>query len=337
MYKTVKEVCELTGLTRKLLFDYEDQEIVMPSGYSTRGYTDSKGKDYEGYKLYDDEAVMKLQLISLYRKLGLKRAEIKKRITVDDYDCIKILDEQLEMLRKEKEEIENRILFAEQLKILGLKNKYTRELASMDLSVIVENTKNWQNSRWHKEMECVLENTVPTDKYSCDMTEIFEQLFSLDETEYESDRANELLKKLFQINTKEFGIAGFFIILGIVVGAEGDGIVGKEIGEQFEGYPIKNVANLIVNYFPKFIGLVIDLCIERISKYSDVLGNDYADSKAKEFAGAVEEVLSTHLGVRREFEYDMLIDALKWLEKEMEQELDPKFEYALNVIKYHCL
>lgn len=332
MYKTVKEVCELTGLTRKLLFDYEEMEIVMPSGYSTRGYIDSEGKEYNGYKLYDEEAVMKLQLIAMYKNLGLKRAEIKKRITADDYDCIRILDEQIEMLRREKEEIENKILLAEQLKILGLKNKY---IQGRDVSILVENTKNWQNSSYYKEMEKMLETAVPSDEYRAEMTKVFEQLASLHEAEYELDKAKGLLEILFRVNTKEFGIAGFFFILGIALGAEGDGILGKEIEEQLKGYPIESVANLIINYFPEFLLLVLDLCDERISEFSDVIGNDYADSKVKELASKVDEVLLTYFGVSREFEYDMLIEALKWIETEIGQELDPKFIYTLEAIKYY--
>ena len=36
--KTVKEVCELTGLNRKLLYLYDKEGIVKPSAYQNGGY-----------------------------------------------------------------------------------------------------------------------------------------------------------------------------------------------------------------------------------------------------------------------------------------------------------
>jgi hypothetical protein len=71
---------------------------------------------------------------------------------------------------------------------------------------------------------------------------------------------------LFQLNTKEFGIAGLFIILGIGIGAEGDGILGKELNEMFNGHPTQGVAGLVMNYFPEFLWEVLDLCIEKERK-----------------------------------------------------------------------
>ncbi len=56
---SVKEVCDQTGLKPKLLFDYEQQGIVMPIGRRTRGYVDGKGNEYKGYKEYDEGALLK--------------------------------------------------------------------------------------------------------------------------------------------------------------------------------------------------------------------------------------------------------------------------------------
>lgn len=71
-YMTVKEVCDLTGLTRKHLYYFHHERVVRAvayANYSVEGYT--------GYKLYDDKAVEKLQQIALYYQFGLKRDEIK--------------------------------------------------------------------------------------------------------------------------------------------------------------------------------------------------------------------------------------------------------------------
>ena len=75
-YKTVKEVCDLTGLTRKHLYYFHHEKVVRAVAYANYSV---EGND--GYKLYDDAAVEKLQQIALYYQLGLKRDEIKDIIS----------------------------------------------------------------------------------------------------------------------------------------------------------------------------------------------------------------------------------------------------------------
>ena len=72
-YKTVKEVCDLTGLTRKHLYYFHHERVVRAVAYANYSV-----EGYNGYKLYDDIAVEKLQQIALYYQLGLKRDEIKE-------------------------------------------------------------------------------------------------------------------------------------------------------------------------------------------------------------------------------------------------------------------
>ena len=71
-YKTVKEVCALTGLTGKHLYYFHHEKVVCASAYANYSVA---GND--GYKLYDDAAVEKLRQIALYYRLGLKRNEIR--------------------------------------------------------------------------------------------------------------------------------------------------------------------------------------------------------------------------------------------------------------------
>ena len=54
-YKTVKEVCDLTGLTRKHLYYFHHEKVVRAVAYANYSV---EGND--GYKLYDDKAVEKL-------------------------------------------------------------------------------------------------------------------------------------------------------------------------------------------------------------------------------------------------------------------------------------
>ena len=80
-YKTVKEVCKLTGLTRKHLYYFHRENVVRASAYANYSV---EGND--GYKLYDEEAVEKLLYVALYYRFGLKRNEIRDLMLDPNYD-----------------------------------------------------------------------------------------------------------------------------------------------------------------------------------------------------------------------------------------------------------
>lgn len=116
-YWTVKEVCALTGLTRKHLYYFHHEGIVRAAAYENYSVA-----GYDGYKLYDDIAVEKLQQISLYYQLGLKRNEIKALMLSPDYDCNRALYELLRLQWEKKLHIERRIAALEELILIGVKN-----------------------------------------------------------------------------------------------------------------------------------------------------------------------------------------------------------------------
>ena len=80
-YKTVTEVCKLTGLTRKHLYYFHRENVVRATAYANYSV---EGND--GYKLYDEEAVEKLLYIALYYRFGLKRNEIRDLILDPNYN-----------------------------------------------------------------------------------------------------------------------------------------------------------------------------------------------------------------------------------------------------------
>ena len=116
-YKTVKEVCALTGLTRKHLYYFHHENVVQAVAYANYSV---EGND--GYKLYDDAAVEKLQQIALYYQLGLKRNEIRDIMVDPDYDRNLVLEHLLEQERIKKVRTERHIAALEYLRMTGLKN-----------------------------------------------------------------------------------------------------------------------------------------------------------------------------------------------------------------------
>lgn len=116
-YKTVKEVCALTGLTGKHLYYFHHENVVRAVAYANYSVA---GND--GYKLYDEAGVEKLRQIALYYQLGLKRNEIRDLMLDPDYDCDRVLQMLLERMQGERERLGQQITAVEYLQKIGLAN-----------------------------------------------------------------------------------------------------------------------------------------------------------------------------------------------------------------------
>ena len=62
---TVKEIRELTGLTGKHLHYFHHEGVVKAATYSNYSVD-----DHDGYKLYDEAGVAKLQQVAMYYEWG---------------------------------------------------------------------------------------------------------------------------------------------------------------------------------------------------------------------------------------------------------------------------
>ncbi len=106
----VSEVSKLTGVSIRTLQYYDTIGLLKPSKYTG-----------SGYRLYDDTALERLQQILLFRELEFSLNEIKDIIDAPDFDRKKALEQQIELLLLKKEHIENWIVFARGIKMLGVK------------------------------------------------------------------------------------------------------------------------------------------------------------------------------------------------------------------------
>ena len=115
-YKTVKEVCALTGLTGKHLYYFHHEKVVCASAYANYSVA---GND--GYKLYDDTAREKLQQIALYYRLGLKRNEIRDIMLDPAYNSKQVLERLLMKEKMNLHDAQRNIAVLEYLLLVGPK------------------------------------------------------------------------------------------------------------------------------------------------------------------------------------------------------------------------
>lgn len=107
---TVNEVSKMTGVSIRTLQYYDTIGLLKPSGYTKAGY-----------RLYDDTALERLQQILLFKELEFPLKEIKEIIDAPNFDRMKALEQQIELLTLKKEHLENLIDFAREIKQLGVK------------------------------------------------------------------------------------------------------------------------------------------------------------------------------------------------------------------------
>ena len=88
MRKTLREVCNQLGVTRRAVQGYEKAGLVKPSD-----------KNKYGHLLYDEDAINKISEIKLYQNFGFSIKEIQNLQNLSKEDYIEKLNEKLALMQ----------------------------------------------------------------------------------------------------------------------------------------------------------------------------------------------------------------------------------------------
>jgi len=108
--KTVHEVSQLAGISVRTLHHYDAIGILSPTETTEAGY-----------RLYDDDALARLQCILLFKELEFPLKDIKAILDSPNFERNKALDQQIELLKLKKEHLENLIDLATGIRMIGVK------------------------------------------------------------------------------------------------------------------------------------------------------------------------------------------------------------------------
>jgi len=95
---TVKQLSELAGVSIRTLHHYDEIELLRPSKVGANGY-----------RYYDDAAVLRLQQILFYREIGLELLQIKEILDSPDFDLLSALESHRKMLADKRLRLQNLI------------------------------------------------------------------------------------------------------------------------------------------------------------------------------------------------------------------------------------
>ena len=108
---TVHQVSRLTGVSIRTLQYYDEIGLLPPARV-----TEAK------YRLYDEEALERLQQILLFRELEFPLKQIREILDRPDFDRKKALDQQRSLLELKKERLESLIALTKKLQATGGNN-----------------------------------------------------------------------------------------------------------------------------------------------------------------------------------------------------------------------
>ncbi len=194
--KSVKEVSKISGISVRTLHHYDAIGLLKPTALSDAGY-----------RLYDDAALERLQQILLFRELEFSLKDIKKILESKNFDRNVALEQQITLLTLKKEHIENLILLARGIKMMGV-NKM--DFTAFDTSKIDEYSAQAKASyaktpQW-REYEEKSKGRTPaqTEKLNVQMMEIFSEFGTLRELPTDSEKVQLQVKKLKDFITENF-------------------------------------------------------------------------------------------------------------------------------------
>ena len=121
--KTISQIAKITGISTRTLQYYDEIDLLKPSKT-----TDS------GYRLYDDEALEKLQQILFFKELGFQLKEIKEILEKPDFDKIKTFKKQKELLYLRRNRTDRLISLLDRLE----KGETCMSFKEFDLSEYIE-------------------------------------------------------------------------------------------------------------------------------------------------------------------------------------------------------
>lgn len=240
--KTIKAVSKIAGISVRTLQYYDKIGLLHPTDYSD-----------VGYRLYSDNDLITLQHILLFKELEFPLNEIKEIINSDNFDRDIALEQQIKLLTLKKEHLENLILFAKGVKLLGVDYM---NFSAFDTKKIDEYAKqakeSWGHTNEFKEFEEKQKNrsTEETKTVNQQLMMIFAEFGKVKSENHDAEVVQALVKKLQNYISDNFYRCSNEILSGLGKMYAGGGDFTKNI-DEFAGQGTAVFVNKAIEYYCK--------------------------------------------------------------------------------------
>ena len=130
--RTISQIAELTCISIRTLQYYDEINLLKPSEVTS-----------SGYRLYNDEAIEKLQQILFFKELDFKLKEIKEILKEPEFDKIEAFKKQKKLLSLKRNRIDKLINLLEKLE----KGEHCMSFKEFDLSEYIDALDQFKNEK----------------------------------------------------------------------------------------------------------------------------------------------------------------------------------------------
>lgn len=192
--RTVKEVSRISGVSVRTLHHYDAIGLLKPTKVTEAGY-----------RLYDEEALRRLQTILMFRELGFALADIKKILDSPDFSLKEALCRHIDMLKLQRERIDRLIENANEM----LKGE-NADFSAFDRSEMDKYAKEvkerWGSTDAYRESVEKLKGRTDKEMRNMEegLTERFAEFGRIRKMPADSDEAQDAVRKLQDYITDNF-------------------------------------------------------------------------------------------------------------------------------------
>lgn len=129
--QTISQVARLAGISTRTLQYYDEIGLLKPSGLTA-----------SGYRLYDDEALQKLQQILFFKELDFKLKDIRDILEKPDFDRTVVFKKQKELLLLKRNRTDRLIKLLDRLE----KGEQCMSFKEFDLSDYIQALEDFKNN-----------------------------------------------------------------------------------------------------------------------------------------------------------------------------------------------
>ena len=205
--RTVKEVSRLTGVSIRALHHYDAIGLLPPTEVTAAGY-----------RLYDDAALERLQLILFFRALRFPLRQIGAILDAPDFDRNRALEQQIGLLELQKTQIENLLSYARGTLMMGVNHMDFTAFDTTKLDDYAAQAKAlWGKSAAYKEFEAKSEGRSPEEEQTLadGLMDLFRRFGALRNQSPDSGEAQALVGELQGYLTAHYYTCTPEILLGL--------------------------------------------------------------------------------------------------------------------------
>ena len=194
--KTVHEVSEISGVSVRTLHYYDAIGLLKPSAVTQAGY-----------RLYDDNALGRLQSILLFRELQFPLKEIKTILDRPGFDPQEALRDQLKLLELRREQLEKMISLTRNMIEKGVETMDFSAFDKSDMTQYAQEVKErWGNTEAYRQNQQRSNSRSREENREIaeGMMSIFAKFGAIKETSPAADAAQTLVQELQAYITQNY-------------------------------------------------------------------------------------------------------------------------------------